>query len=138
MFILLLLVTLAVAFVVSFAVARLFMGSIRSILKRIVAEELSTAWVRFIIFAIYVVGVSGGVRLRQLERYAESHSADPERIILTGERWLMEVYATIIETLQSVAWMLLLFFVFALIAYVLVRGSELKHGKRQAGETDVD
>ena len=43
MFILLLLVTLAVAFVVSFAVARLFMGSIRSILKRIVAEELSTA-----------------------------------------------------------------------------------------------
>ncbi|MED5415647.1 MAG: hypothetical protein VYC64_11885 [Candidatus Latescibacterota bacterium] len=37
---------------------------------------------------------------------------------------MLEVYRTLIGTLQSVAWMLLVFFVFALIAYVIVRVSE--------------
>jgi len=31
--------------------------------------------------------------------------------------------------MQGVAWMLLVFFVFALIAYVVLRGFELHHGK---------
>jgi hypothetical protein len=31
-------------------------------------------------------------------------------------------------TLQSVAWMLLVFFLFALIAYVVVRGLEARRG----------
>jgi hypothetical protein len=43
---------------------------------------------------------------------------------LTTERWILEVYRTLIGTLQSVAWMLLVFFVFALIAYVVVRIGE--------------
>ena len=48
-------------------------------------------------------------------------------LTLTRDRWIIEVYRTIIESLASVAWMLLVFFVFALIAYVVVRGIELKH-----------
>ena len=47
--------------------------------------------------------------------------------MLNAERWLLEVYRTIIETLQSLAWMYLLVFIFALIAYVIVRGFELKN-----------
>ena len=43
------------------------------------------------------------------------------------------MYRTIIETLQSIAWMLLVFFVFALIAFVIMRGFEL----RQAGRRDA-
>lgn len=39
---------------------------------------------------------------------------------------MLEVYRTIIETLQGIAWMLLVFFVVALVAYVIVRLSELK------------
>ena len=34
---------------------------------------------------------------------------------------MLEIYRTIIETLQSIAWMLLVVFVATLIAYVLVR-----------------
>lgn len=34
---------------------------------------------------------------------------------------MLEIYRTVIEALQSIAWMLLVFFVFALIAYVIVR-----------------
>jgi len=40
------------------------------------------------------------------------------------------VYRTVIGTLQSAAWMLLLFFLFALIAYVIVKGLEARKQKR--------
>lgn len=52
---------------------------------------------------------------------------DRVRIIaMTTERWVLEVYRTIIETLQGIAWMLLAFFAAALLAYVVVRLSELE------------
>ena len=50
---------------------------------------------------------------------------------LTFERWVLEIYRTVIETLQGIAWMLLVFFVFALVAYVVVRVAELKLGERR-------
>ena len=84
--------------------------------------------VRYLNFAILVVGVSAGVRIHDLEKYITPLRSDKDaRIIeLTGDRWLLELYRTVIETLQGVAWLLLVFFVFALIAYVLVRSGELK------------
>ena len=137
MFISLLVVTFAIAIVVSFIVARLFHKPIKGILNRIVSEEIGSAWQRYITFAIYVVGVSGGVRVYQLERYIVSETADEQPLLLTGERWTLEIYRTIIETLQSVAWMLLVFSLFALIAFVVVRGFELKAGKKQSsGESE--
>ncbi|HCL28536.1 MAG TPA: hypothetical protein DIC52_08885 [Candidatus Latescibacteria bacterium] len=54
-------------------------------------------------------------------------------IELTTERWILEVYRTLIGTLQSIAWMLLVFFVFALIAYVVVR-----IGERRAAPQNQD
>lgn len=60
MFLLLLLVTFAVALLVAFVVARIFDASVRRILARLVTEELSGAWHRYIMFAPYVVGVSRG------------------------------------------------------------------------------
>ena len=60
-----------------------------------------------------------------------SSAKDVEVPVLNADRWVLEVYRTIIETLQSVAWMLLVFFVFALIAYVVVRGFELRRKKEE-------
>lgn len=122
MFFALLLVTFLVALAVCWVVARLFTQSIGSILDRLVADELASAWHRYVVFAIYVVGISKGVRLYDLERYVLPRAKDEPIPLLTPERWTLEVYRTIIETLQGVAWMLLLFFLFALIAYVIVRG----------------
>src|SRR5215213_1632598 len=126
MFLILLAVTFTIAVLCSFGAARLFDKPIGAILSRIVAEELSSAWHRYIKFAIYVVGVSGGVRIWELEKYITASAKDVEVPVLNADRWVLEVYRTIIETLQSVAWMLLVFFVFALIAYVVVRGFELR------------
>ena len=126
MFILMLAITFVIALVTSSLVVMLFRIPITSILSRIVADEISIAWRRYIAFAIYIVGVSGGVRLWDLEKYITPRPDETEAIVLNAERWTFEVYRTLIGTLQSIAWMLLVFFVFALIAYVIVRGMEIK------------
>jgi hypothetical protein len=84
-------------------------------------------------FAILVVGISAGVRIYHVEKYITPVRADKAAAIaeLTFERWVLELYRTVIETLQGIAWMLLVFFVFALIAYVIVRLAELKLGERR-------
>jgi peptidoglycan/LPS O-acetylase OafA/YrhL len=133
MFFSLLLVTLLIAVAVAFFTVRLFDKPIESILRRIVAEELSSAWHRYIKFAAYVVGVSGGVRVFELERYISPGFRGELEVplVLTAERWTLEVYRTVISTLQSIAWMLLIVFIVALVAFVIVRGFELKAGRRE-------
>ena len=129
MFISLLVITFLIAAFVSFLVARLFRKSISSILERIVGDDFSSGWWRYLTFAIYVVGISGGVRVWDLEKYITPRPEEAEVIVLNAERWTLEIYRTVIGSLQSIAWMLLVFFVFALVAYVIVRGMEMKHGK---------
>ena len=126
MFITLLLVTFVIALIFSLVVVRLFQKPINSILERIVSQDMSGAWSRYISFAIVVVGVSGGVRVWDLEKYITQQSKDMVVIVLNSDRWVLEIYRTIIGTLQSAAWLLLVFFIFALIAYVITRGFELR------------
>ena len=135
MFIGLLAVTLLIALAVSALVAVLFSRPVKRIMQRIVPDEISAAWVRFLTFAIFVVGIGGGVRIRDLERYITPRSAELGILELTPERWVIEVYSTIIGTLGAIAWMLLVFFVFALVAYVIVRVFEMKWSHRAHGQT---
>ena len=128
MFIILLIVTLLVALAVSLLVVRAFNRPIDLILRRIISDEISVAWLRYLKFAIVVVGVSAGVRIYELEKYITPQFQDKAaRIVeLTPERWILELYRTVIQTLQGIAWMLLVFFIFALMAYVIVRFSETR------------
>jgi len=125
----LLLVTFLVAVFVSFGVAALFRNSLRTILNRILSPELSGAWNRYNTLAIYVVGISGGVRIWEIGKYITSRVENEVPIVLNADRWLLEIYRTVIATLQSTAWMLLVVFAVTLIAVVIVRGQEMKHGK---------
>jgi ABC-type xylose transport system permease subunit len=133
MFMLLLLITLLVALGVSFAVAKAFAKPLDAILQRIIADSISAAWLKYMKFAILVVGVSSGVRVREFEKYITPSrwEKDAKVVEFTFERWVLELYRTAIETLQGIAWMLLVFFVFALVAYVIVRIAELKLGERR-------
>jgi hypothetical protein len=132
MFVILLGVTLLIALLVSLIVVRFFSAPLGSILKRIIADEISGAWLKYMKFAIIVVGVSAGVRIHELEKYISPWHGDKEQRILTltNDRWVLELYRTIIETLQGIAWMLLIFFAVALIAYVIVRMGELKRSQK--------
>jgi hypothetical protein len=133
MFLTLLLVTFVIAVFTSFSVAALFDRPIAVILKRTVGEDLSSAWARYMKFAIYVVGVSGGVRIWDLEQYINPRRQDVPPLVLDADHWTLEVYRTVIETLQGTAWMLLAFFAIALVAFVLVRGFEMRRAKPGGG-----
>lgn len=136
MFFTLLLVTFSLSIAVSFGVVKTFDNAIASIFSRIIQDQISSVWQKYIRFAAYVVGISGGVRIYQLERYISAPHKDTEVLALNSERWTLEVYRTIIETLQSLAWMYLVVFIFTLIAYVIVRGFELKNQKPGANSEE--
>jgi hypothetical protein len=127
MFFTLLLVTFILSLAVSYGVVRTFDKPVGEIFSRIIQDPISGVWQKYIKFAAYVVGISGGVRIYQLERYISAPHKDMKILVLTPERWTLEVYRTIIETLQSLAWMYLVVFLFALLAFVIVKGFELKH-----------
>lgn len=92
MFYTLLITTFLLASLVSFLAVRFFDRPIGAILERIIGDSISSAWHRYIKFAAYVVGVSGGVRIYSLERYInapESGGSESKIIELTGERWVL-------------------------------------------------
>jgi hypothetical protein len=62
-FITLLIVTFVISVLVSAAVATMFAKPIDSILQRVISDAISQAWVKYINFAMYVVGISSGVRI---------------------------------------------------------------------------
>lgn len=130
MFLTLLLVTFLISVFVSFLVVSLFKRPIDRILKRIIADEISDAWVKYITFGLYVVGISSGVRIYELERYITKPPVQNAEVVsLTWERWVLEVYRTVISVLQGLAGVLLLFFIVALIAFVIVRIVEVRKAK---------
>jgi len=131
MFITLLVVSFVISFIVCAVIANIFSTPISKILQRLIAEELYTAWSKYITFAVYVVGISGGVRIWDLEKYINPTKEGQAVLELTGERWTLEIYRTTIGTLQSIAWMLLVFFLFSLIAFVIVKGIEIKKAVKQ-------
>lgn len=133
MFLTLLLATFSLALLVSVLVALLFRRPLQRILDRLVAGDLGSAWLRYLLFAVVVVGVGGGVRIGSLRRYIEPSAQNQPPLILDANRWTLEFYETVIGTLQSITWMLLVFFVFALIGYVIVRGLELRAAGRPPG-----
>ena len=139
MFLTLLFATFTISLVVCFIVERIFNKPIHSILHRLIPEEISSAWARYIKFALYVVGISGGVRVHQIERYINPMYNQDAPLVLDRNRWVLEVYRTVIESLQSIALMLLLFFFIAIVAYVFVRLIEpLKKRKEQKSDAASD
>lgn len=136
MFITLLIVTFVISLGVSYAVVRMFSMPVENILERIIADDISVEWLKYLKFAILVVGVSNGVRIWDLEKYITPLQYEDAKIVaLNANRWVLEVYRTIISTLQGIAWLLLVFFVFALIAYVIVRIFEARQQRSSATET---
>ncbi|MBI2950283.1 MAG: hypothetical protein HYY23_21840 [Verrucomicrobia bacterium] len=133
MFLTLLLVTFVVSTIVSIIVARVFRSPVERILKRIIADELSSAWLRYLMFALYVVGISSGVRVWDLEKYITKPLGRGAEIVeLTADRWVLEVYRTIISTLQGVAWVLLVFFLCSLFAFLVSRIIEARKAQNAA------
>ena len=88
---------------VSITIIKLFKNPIESILNRIISDVISAVWSKYMYFAILVTGASNGVRIWDLEKYITAHHKDTQIIELTSDRWILEIYRTIIVSLQSIA-----------------------------------
>jgi hypothetical protein len=132
MFLTLLPATLIISLITCWIITRLFNNSLDKILNRIIHDEIASGWKRYLQFAIYVVGISSGVQIWNLERYIEGFQQNVKDGVvvpppeLTGETWVLEVYRAVIGTMQGIAWALLLFFLASLIAFVIVKKGESK------------
>ena len=136
MFYTLLAITFLISLLVAFIATRIFSTPADAILKRIIQDPIYTSWLKYLNFALYVVAISSGVRIRDLEQYIKPRDFKNEGKILelTTERWTLEIYRTVIEALQGLAWVLLVFFLVALVAFVIVRVFEfLKERKTEKG-----
>ncbi len=146
MFFSLLFATLVTSLITSVVIALVFRKSIGGILSRILRDEISLAWQRYIIFAVIVVGLSSGVNLYKLEQYTDGAQGrwverpDVEKQhddqqwqppVLNNETWTLEIYRSVVGTVQGIAWALLVFFLVSLVAFVIVRGQEMR--QRDAG-----
>lgn len=140
MFLLLLFLNFVIALVTATILAVVFWRPMKKIMARLIDENIYVAWVKYMIFAIYVVGISGGVNIFQLERYIQGDTirdatgelVTQQALEITSDTIALEVYRTIIQTLQSVAWVLLVFFLVALIGYLIVRGREVRGGSKRS------
>lgn len=128
-----------VSILVSYIIAKVFNLPIKKILERIINDPISDAWRKYLIFAIYITGISSGVRIWEIERYfgfseyLDQNGRTVEKAVqLTSERWALEIFRTIIESLRGISIMLLVFFIFALIAFVITRAIE----SRQKNKTN--
>lgn len=125
MFITLLIFNFLVSFLTCAIIAYAFRKPLDTIFNRLVKEDIYIAWSRYILFTIFVVGISGGVRIWDLEKYLNTNEkTGAYTYLLTDERWALEIYRAIMGTLEANAWMLLFVFLFGLVAYVIIRFTE--------------
>ena len=129
-------VTFLVALFTSILVVAIFARPIAMLLARIVPDQIAQIWNRYIRFAIVVIGIASGVRVWELERYI-TPDKDGKLTVLTADRWMVEIYKTIIGSLQGSVWLLMIFFVCALLAYVVVRGFESRNAARHSNQAGV-
>lgn len=123
MFVVLLVASFILALAISATVAWLFAKPIDAILHRFVGDKISATLSKYLRFAIVVVGISAGTRVRPLEEYvaAPSYNKAALAAALTQEFWALELYRTFVETLQGMALIFFVLAVVAIIAFVIVR-----------------
>jgi len=51
-----------------FCCGSLLKNPVAAMLKRIIADEIQTVWTKYVTFAIYIVGISGGVHKETLRK----------------------------------------------------------------------
>ena len=115
-------------------VAWLSKDPIEVILHRFLAAHISVALSKYLRFAIIVVGTASGTRVAALEQYigAESYNKAAITAALTQEAWILELYRTVVATLEGIVWLLLVVAFFVLLAILIIRKGNMK--QLQPGE----
>lgn len=96
MFVTLLLANLVASLLVCLATVLIFSFPLAKVLKDRFSEDAAAVWMKFILFTVFVIGISVGTRIWEIERYA-----DPQKGGAISQNLLvLEVYKTVIATMQ--------------------------------------
>ena len=126
----------AVAFVtaglVSFCVASVCEKPLSILMRRIIQNEASSAFTRYVRYVTYLVGISHGVRVHPIGFEIVAHSSEHDyefpihvlQLNLDYQLMLMWTQMVIMQSLSAIAYMYLAFFIFGLIAYITVKVRE--------------
>ena len=112
------------ALALSVTIAWISREAIDVILRRFVVDPVVRAgFEKYIRFAIVVVGISGGTRVKPLQEYLSAADYNKPALLaaLTQEFWALELYRTVIGALEGVAGLLLVCIFLALIAPLVLR-----------------
>jgi hypothetical protein len=144
MFVALFVASFVLALALSITIAWISREAIDSVLRRFVTDRAVRAgFEKYIRFAIVVVGISGGTRVRVLQEYLAASDLNKAAMAaqLTQEFWALEIYRTVVGTLEGIAGLLLVCIFLALIAPVVVRMLKLepvKPGEEQQKPVDSE
>ena len=123
----------AVAFItaglVSFCVASVCEKPLSILMRRIIQNETSSTFTRYVRFVTYLVGISHGVNVNPLSSELAMHILQRisiDRVSNYPEWWLWmsSIQTVIMQPLIAIAFMYLALFVLGLIAYITVKVRE--------------
>lgn len=112
------------ALALSATIAWLSREAMDAVLRRFVVDPVVRGgFEKYLRFAIVVVGISSGTRAKALQEYiaAAEWNKPTLQAALTQEFWTLELYRTVMGTLEGVAGLLLLCIFLALIAPAVLR-----------------
>ncbi len=117
------LVSVLLALGVSYGVARLARDVIEAVLQRFVSRQISEAFAKYLGFAIVVVGVASGSRVRLLEDFmgAPAYNREGLNAQLTQEVWVAAMYHTIVDSLEGIAWLFVIMALILLAALFIIK-----------------
>jgi ABC-type xylose transport system permease subunit len=123
MFVLLFLVTLVVAFGVSYGIAKGSQHPMESVLHHFFAPHISAAFAKYLQLAIVLVGVCAGTRVRALQEHISATDYNKHAMLdqMTQEFWVMELYRTVIASFEGILWLIFLFALTVVVAVVIMR-----------------
>jgi len=120
--------SIALAFAVSYGVSKLCRDVAEVVLNRFFARNVSFLTAKYLQFIVVFVGVSCGTRIRLLEDYigAPAWNRTDLAAQLTPEVWALALYHTAIQSLEGIAWLVLLFGLLFVTALMGIRRSNLR------------
>ena len=122
-------VLFATAGLVSFCVASVCEKPISILMRRVIQNETSITFTRYVRYATYLVGISHGVNVNPLSSELAVHMLERisiDRVSFHPEwwMWMSSLQTVIMLPLTAIASMYLALFVLGLIAYITARARE--------------
>lgn len=119
MFITLLVVNLTISLAVCLATTFIFRKKFTDYLRKQWTEEGASIWIKYMSYLLCIIGVSVGTRVWDVERYLVNGKTSE----LTQEQMALEMYKTLMATLQICALMIFVFLIFAWVASLIRKKS---------------